>query len=106
ILDLENIKEVKRYEEFIRTSPFGHSMQSVYWAHVKNNWNRDYIYLEDERGNINAAMSILSIKNDGEHALLYAPREPVCNINDTETVNQLIEEARPIVKKHKGFLLR
>lgn len=106
ILDLENVEEVKRYEEFIKTSDFGHSMQSVNWAYVKDNWDRDYVYLEDNEGNIKAAMSILSIKNDGEHAFLYAPRGPVCNINDIETVNKLIEEARSIVKKHKGFLLR
>jgi len=106
ILDTTNDENVKKYEEFIKTSPYGHSMQSVNWSHVKKNWESDYVYLEDDKGEIEAAISIISVKNDGEHAFLYAPRGPVCDINNIEIVNQLIEEARPIVEKHNGFLLR
>lgn len=76
ILDLTDIKTVARYEEFIASSPYGHVMQSVNWAKVKDNWDSDYVYLQDEAGNITAALSILSVKNDGVHAFMYAPAVP------------------------------
>lgn len=106
ILDKNDHLKVNQYENFIKTSPYGHMMQSVRWANVKNNWESDYVYVEDQEGNIKAAMSILSIKNDGEHSFMYAPRGPVCDIKDTSLVSELLEEAKKVVEKRKGFLLR
>ena len=45
ILDLSNSEEVARYKEFVASSPYGHVMQSLNWAKVKNNWDSDYVYL-------------------------------------------------------------
>lgn len=106
ILDLSNSEEVARYEEFVASSPHGHVMQSLNWAKVKNNWDSDYVYLQDDSGNITAALSMLSIKNDDEHAFMYAPRGPVCNFNDIDTVKALVKEASPVVEKRNGFVLR
>ena len=72
ILDLSNREAVVRYEEFVASSPYGHVMQSLNWAKVKDNWDSDYVYLQDDAGNITAALSILSVKNDGEQAFMYA----------------------------------
>ena len=106
ILDLSNSEEVARYEEFVASSPHGHVMQSLHWAKVKENWDSDYVYLQDDSGNITAALSILSIKNDGEHAFMYAPRGPVCNFRDIDTVKALVKEASPVIEKRNGFVLR
>lgn len=106
ILDLNNTYDVKRYESFIEKSDYGHFMQSINWSKVKSNWEKDYVYLEDEKGNIKAALSILSIKNDGVNSFMYAPRGPVCNLENIEDLKALIKEAYPVVKKRSGFLLR
>lgn len=106
ILDLTDKNKVKEYDKFIETSPYGHMMQSRGWSDVKNNWEHDYVYLEDAEGKINAALSIISVKNDGKNAFLYAPRGPVCDPKDLDLVNELIKEAEPVVKKRNGFLLR
>ncbi|WP_350344412.1 peptidoglycan bridge formation glycyltransferase FemA/FemB family protein [Proteinivorax tanatarense] len=106
ILELENEEEVKRYESFIENSNHGHMMQSVYWSLVKNNWDRDYIFLENDEGDIEAALSILSIKNDGKNAFMYAPRGPVCDFKDISLVKKLIEEAKKVAKRRNGFFLR
>lgn len=106
ILDLSNSEEVARYEEFVASSPHGHVMQSLNWAKVKENWDSDYVYLQDDSGNITAALSILSIKNDGEHAFMYAPRGPVCDFRDIDTVKALVKEASPVIEKRNGFVLR
>lgn len=106
ILDLNDEQKVEEYDHFVATSPYGHMMQSRAWSDVKNNWEHDYVYTEDEEGRINGALSILSVKNDGENAFLYAPRGPVCDPKDTEHIDALIAEAKPVVEKHNGFLLR
>lgn len=105
VLDQNNAEQVKKYEDFIQTSEHGHMMQSMNWAKVKNNWNADYIYLEDDEGSITAALSIISVQN-GDHAFMYAPRGPVCDIRDTDTVESLISEAKEIADKRNAFLLR
>ena len=96
ILDLSNREAVVRYEEFVASSPYGHVMQSLNWAKVKDNWDSDYVYLQDDAGNITASLSILSVKNDGEQAFMYAPRGPVCDFKDIDTVKALVKEASPI----------
>lgn len=106
VLDLNNRKKVEEYDYFIKTSPYGHMMQSRSWSKVKNNWKHDYVYTEDENGKIDGALSILSVKNDGENAFLYAPRGPVCDPSDVNQIDALISEAKKIVEKRNGFLLR
>ncbi len=106
ILDLTHNEAVARYEGFVASSPYGHVMQSVNWAKVKNNWDSDYVYLQDDSGNIIAALSILSVKNDGKHAFMYAPRGPVCDFKDIDTVKALVKEAAPVIEKRNGFVLR
>lgn len=106
VLDLNDDIMVGKYESFILESTHGHMLQSVNWRKVKNNWDADYVYLEDEQGNIRAALSILSVKNDEESAFMYAPRGPVCDFYDTEIVMELINEAKHVIQKRNGFLLR
>ena len=106
ILDITDSEAVARYEEFVATSPHGHVMQSVNWAKVKNNWDSDYVYLQDDARNITAALSILSVKNDGSHAFMYAPRGPVCDFKDIDTVKALVAEATAVIEKRNGFVLR
>ncbi len=106
VVDKNSLAEVKRFEEFVMNSRYGHCMQSMNWAKVKNNWESDYVYVEDKEGKIEASLSIISVKNDGENAFLYAPRGPVCDFYDTALVNRLIQEAQEVVDKRNGFLLR
>ncbi|MDO5025028.1 MAG: peptidoglycan bridge formation glycyltransferase FemA/FemB family protein [Trueperella sp.] len=106
ILDLNDSAQLRKYSDFVANSPHGHMMQSPNWAKVKNNWNADYVYLEDDRGEITAALSILSVSNDGETSFMYAPRGPVCALDDPEVFQELLREALPVVEQRRGFLLR
>ncbi|QJC21421.1 lipid II:glycine glycyltransferase FemX [Arcanobacterium buesumense] len=97
----------ERYEDFVGSSPYGTFMQSVGWAQVKNNWDADYVYVEDEAGNIKAAMSLLSISNDGgRSSFTYGPGAPVCDFSDRELVEELIAEAEPVLQDRHSFVLR
>lgn len=105
ILDKSNKDLIKKYEEFVETSSYGKYMQSMNWANVKNNWESDYVYIE-ENDDIIAAISILSVKNSDGYSFSYASRGPVCDFNDIDMVKRLIEESKPVLEKHNSFLLR
>ncbi|MCS4484081.1 aminoacyltransferase [Gleimia sp. 6138-11-ORH1] len=91
---------------FVANSPHGMLMQSPAWAKVKANWNADYIYLRDEAGKISAVLSIISIKQADGTVFMYAPRGPVCDLRDTETVQELLAQAAEVAQQRGGFLLR
>lgn len=106
ILDLDNSQDVARYDEFLKNSPYACYTQDRAWAAVKQNWDEHYVYLEDDTGKIIAALSLLSVKNDGEHAFLYAQRAPVCDFSDITLFEALLQEALPLVAEENAFLLR
>lgn len=103
----EFAQKLSAYEEFVETSEYGNYMQSIHWAELKNNWNADLVYLTDDSGKIRAAMTILSISNDGgETSFMYVPRGPVADFADVTLVQELLAEAQPAIALRNPFLLR
>lgn len=102
---VSNDKDLERYKEFVRKSPYGTFTQDVNWSRVKNNWTSDFVYVE-ENGHIVAAMSVIGIKNENGKVFLYAPRGPVCDFYDYKLVDKLIKEAEVLKEKYDAFLLR
>lgn len=98
-------EDLKRYEEFVKNSPYGTFYQDPAWSKVKNNWTHDFVYIEENK-QIIAAMSVLGIKNKNGKYFLYAPRGPVCDFTDYELVDKLIKEAEVLKEKYDAFLLR
>lgn len=105
IIDQNNPKERARYENFVKKSPYGRLTQSLAWSQVKNNWTADYVTVESQ-GEIQGALSLIGISNDGVHSFLYGPRGPVCDPKDLDMVQALMEEAKPVMEKRKAFLVR
>lgn len=106
ILNQNNLEEVNKYNEFVRKNEHAQFTQDTAWAHVKNNWQGEYVYLTDSEGEIRAALSIIMIEAVPGSMFMYAPRGPVCDFYDIETVRELIEAAKPLAEKYNAFLLR
>jgi len=104
VVNLSNQQELKKYEDYIKNSPFATATQDLAWSQVKNNWTPLYVYLEEE-GEIIAAMSILMVNAVGEKKLAYACRGPVCDPRDVQLVDRLMKEAVKYVKEHNAFVL-
>lgn len=103
---MDNI-EKKEYQEFLEKHEKGHYAQSLEWANVKNDWKNEIIILRDEKGKIKASLSLLIRKLPYINAtLMYAPRGPVCDIDDEESFKELIKRADELAKKHKAFMLK
>ncbi len=106
ILDLNNKDEVKKYKDYIQSSKYTRLTQVMEWAKVKKNWKSEIVYLE-ENGNVTSSMLLLiqSMKIAG-YNMMYAPRGPVCDAGDIETIKKLINEAQPLIKKYKVAMLK
>lgn len=106
ILDINNKEEVLKYKKYIKNSQFTRLTQVLEWGKVKENWKKEIVYIE-ENGKIIASMMLLiqSMKIGG-YTIMYAPRGPVCDIYDIETVNKLIEESKPLIKKYKACMIK
>lgn len=102
---VNNEEDLKRYNDFVRSSEFARPMQDTNWSKIKNNWTHDYVYIEENK-QIIAAMSIIGIKNTNGKHFLYAPRGPVCDFKNTKLVEALIKEVEPLREKYDAFLLR
>lgn len=106
ILDKKNKEQVEKYNEFVRTYENASVMQDMNWANVKTSWIQECIYVEKNE-KIVAAMSILLEKIPFLNSyLMYAPRGPVCDLNDIDLVNRLVKEAHGVAKKYNAFLLK
>jgi len=100
-------REIETIERFIAAHPKGHFCQSVLWGKVKGGWQQRFVYTTDASGNINAAVSFLLRKTPVlPYYLMYAPRGPVCDPNDTEALRALMEKVRQCAKQWKGYLVK
>ncbi len=105
VLDLENEKEVKQYNDFLERQDYVSFMQNINWGLVKNNWKEECIYLKKD-DEIYAAMLILIQKIPNTNVtFMYSPRGPICNIYDVNVLNELMNEAKKIAKKYNAYVL-
>ena len=103
---MEEINE-KEFKEFIENHEKGHYAQSIEWAKVKDEWKNEIIIVRDEKGKIKASLSLLIRKiPHTKYTLMYAPRGPVCDVDDEKSFKELIEKADELAKKYKAFMLK
>lgn len=95
------------FEQFVRNHKNGSFMQSLAWPKVKNNWDYDGILSRGSDGAIHGAMLVLIQRAPVIGAsFLYAPRGPVCDFDDAETLKDLTEGVRVLAKKYRAYLFK
>ncbi len=106
VTNMEQI-DSREYEDFLKNHYKGHYAQSEAWAKIKSDWKNEIIIVRDEKNKIKGTMSVLIRKLPYfKSTLMYAPRGPVCDIDDKETFNKIMEEADKLAKKYKSFMLK
>lgn len=104
---LVNDENRDKYIEFLQSHPKGHFLQSPQWATVKKEWKNEVVLVEDENGCIKGSLSILIRKIPlFNNTIMYAPRGPVCDVHDEDTIAKLVEGAKELAKKYNGMVLR
>lgn len=104
VFDKSNIDAVAEMERFVRFHCKGHFMQMPRWADVKAFWDWRGISIY-QRGELTAAAGILIRPLPLGFSLFYMPRGPVCDRNDCETWNELMEALKLTAKNHRALLL-
>lgn len=96
------------YENWNNTHRQGGFMQSLRWAGVKKDgWGSSLILSRDSEGAIRGSMLVLIKKVPiFGWALLYAPRGPVCDPYDRETLEDLMTGVDLLKKKHRAYMFR
>ncbi|MGI6577023.1 MAG: lipid II:glycine glycyltransferase FemX [Eubacteriales bacterium] len=100
-------KTLDEYEAFIASHPKGHFMQSSLWAKQKPDWNWVAIVKRDESGKIIGSLSMLVRKVPGiPYTLMYCCRGPVCDLDDYDTILDLIEGAKTLAKSFRSYCIK
>ncbi|WP_134772366.1 lipid II:glycine glycyltransferase FemX [Ornithinimicrobium flavum] len=105
VLDLSDPVAVDRYAAFVRAHPLRALSQDPRWGIVKDDWGQEAVYVERD-GQIVAAMSLLVRRLPGGFSVLYAPRGPLVDWDDHDLVLEILEQAAPLVRKHRAVMTK
>ena len=100
-MEMSNKTEFERY-----CAEHGTFTQSALWAKVKENWQAEYLVSNDEYGKLRGTMLVLVKHLPFGKVFLYAPRGPICDINDTAAVSDLLSQAVCLASKYQAFMLK
>ena len=106
-MELLTAQNREEYEAFVSTHPAGEFTQSLRWPQVKNNWGYEGIISRAKDGTIRGAMLVLiqRIPLIGT-SFLYAPRGPICDLHDKETLADLMAGVDQLAQKHKAHAFK
>ncbi len=105
ILNENDKQSVKQYNFFVRNNRRGQVSQDTLWGKLKKNWGHLYIYRKNSRGDIIAAMGILTIEAVPGKILAYCPKGPIADFYNIDLIKSLINEAISNLPKNT-FLIR
>lgn len=90
-------------DEFVNSHPQGGFTQCSAWAQVKSNWGFEAVVVRDETNAIVGSVAVLiqKIPLVGS-AFLYAPRGPVCDLQNEQILSQLKEGVDALAKQYNA----
>lgn len=104
IVDINNAAQL---DAFCASHPNGHFLQTSLWGRVKNDWKWFGVICENDGGEITGTLGVLLRKiSKLPYHMMYAPRGPVCDFDDVETFNALINAAKEQGKKYNAYELK
>ncbi|MBR6784734.1 MAG: peptidoglycan bridge formation glycyltransferase FemA/FemB family protein [Clostridia bacterium] len=106
-MEIVRIENAQEFDTFVRSHSKGHMMQTSAWGKVKKEWEWVGFIKRDTAGNIIGTCAVLlrSIPMM-PYKMMYAPRGPVCDLADKETVKELLLAAKEYGVKNKAVTLK
>ena len=105
--ELINEQTLPEYEAFIQSHPQGHFAQSSLWGKQKTAWDFQAIAVRGSDGKIKGSMGVLIRKAPVfPVSMLYICRGPVCDLDDHETLSQLVAGVKDLAKKRRGYVVK
>lgn len=98
---------LNEYEHFVQSHPKGHFAQSYAWSKQKPMWTWKAIVCRGEDGKIKGAMSVLIRRvTKLPYTMMYCCRGPVCDLDDHQTITELVEAAKKLAVESKSYVLK
>ena len=111
-MEIKNINQEEKniFNDFMAWGPKGHILQSYEWGEVKRHTGWEPIrLLVTDKGKPIAGISILKRRlpiPGFNKCIFYAPRGPVADYTDKDTLKFLFSNVKNIAKKHGAILLK
>ena len=100
-------EQYSEYEEFNKNHGKGHFMQSVMWAKMKPDWKHVVLISVNASSTIKGSISLLIRRVPiVKKTIIYAPRGPVCDYNDLETLHELYLGIRKIASEYNAYIFK
>lgn len=107
MIEYVSLNEAQELDAFVESHPNHHFMQTSAWGRVKTDWGWYGILCRDEAGNIRGSMALLRHNvHFFKTCMLYAPRGPICDYADLDTLRELTQGAKELAKRCGAYLLR
>ncbi|MGM9639857.1 MAG: lipid II:glycine glycyltransferase FemX [Faecousia sp.] len=105
IVDQNNAEQMQEYQKFVSSVPDTHFIQDPRWANVHRNLKPEYVVLR-ENGKIVTAATVYVRPIVLGLSLLYVNRGPVSLEHSLDTVQRVIGEMQPLIRKYRAFAIR
>ena len=101
-------EQIPEYEAFLQSHPKGHFAQSVLWAKQKPMWKWEAIVSRDQNGKIKGSLAVLirKIVPGLPFTMMYGCRGPVTDLDDRETMKDLIDGAKKLAKQYHSYVIK
>lgn len=107
MFEIINEKTLPEYEAFVQSHPKGNFAQSYLWGKQKPMWKWEAVAVRGEDGRIKGSCAFMTRKLPGVgKTLMYGCRGPVCDLDDRETMAELLEGARALAKQNKAYAIK
>lgn len=107
MIETIKIENATEFDKFVYTHPKGHMMQTSAWGKVKKEWDWTGFISRDTAGEIKGVCAVLIRKIPmTPFKMMYAPRGPVCDLSDKDTVTELINAVAAFGKKNKAYTFK
>ena len=94
------------FEIFKHKNMHGSLFQSACWADLKCAWKRQVISVRRDGVLVGGVSVLLRRIPFTPWKLLYAPRGPVCDPSDIETLSSITRGIRELAKREHGYLFK
>ena len=106
-METVRIENAAEFDSFVRSHPKGHMMQTSAWGKVKKEWEWVGFICRDDGGNIKGVCAVILRQIPmTPFKMMYAPRGPVCDLGDLDTVRALLGAARDYGIKNKAYTFK
>lgn len=103
-MELLKPEQYPQYDAFVEGHQNGSFTQVSAWGNVKKEWTHEVVVSRNEDGAIKGGMLVLIRRMPVfGYSMMYAPRGPVCDYDDLETLADLLSGARELSKKYRGY---